>query len=234
MSTKDSGQVDSSKEGQSQLASHQKRNIVRTVAIVIVFISSLLAVFVYRVNLPIVLSDDELKKRGVFLFEKVRSFKEFSLLDFRGEAFTSDELKGKWSLVFFGFTYCPDVCPTTMALLNRFYSQQLEGDFGEDLQIVMVSVDPARDTPEKLFSYVSFFNPNFVGVTGEFLELHRFATQLNIPFTKVPGGGDDYQVEHSGNIVIINPQGHYVGFFRAPHELSKLDLAYKSIRSSRR
>lgn len=234
MSTENRDKIDSVEPDRSQLASNQKRNIGRTVIVALVFISSLLAIFVYRLNQPVVLSDDELKKRGVFLFEKVRSFKDFSLVDFHKKAFTADNLKGKWSLVFFGFTYCPDVCPTTMALLNRFYAQQLEGEFGADLQIVMVSVDPGRDTPEKLLSYVSFFNKDFVGVTGEFLELHRFATQLNIPFTKVPGGGDNYQVEHSGNIVIINPQGHYVGFFRAPHELPKLDLAYKSIRASRR
>lgn len=234
MSTEDSKNTGSSERAKPQLASSQKRNIVRTVIVAIVFISSLLAIFVYRLNLPVVLSDDELKKRGVFLFDKVRSFKDFSLLDANNKAFTANNLKGKWSLVFFGFTYCPDICPTTMALLNRFYAKQLDGDFGSDLQIVMVSVDPGRDTPEKLLSYVSFFNPDFVGVTGEFLELHRFATQLNIPFTKVPGGGDNYQIEHSGNIVIINPQGHYVGFFRAPHELSKLDLAYQSIRVSRR
>ncbi len=225
--------VDPAQPALQHLASDQKRNIIRTVIVVVVFITSILSLFVYRLNLPVVLSDEELKKRGVFLFEKVRSFKDFSLLDHNNVQFTTENLKGKWSMVFFGFTYCPDICPTTMALLNRFYTKQLEGDFGSDLQVVMVSVDPARDTPEKLLDYVSFFNREFIGVTGEFLELHRFATQLNIPFKKVPGGGENYQVEHSGNIAILNPQGHYVGFFRAPHEVSKLDLAYTSIRSSR-
>ena len=97
----------------------------------------------------------------------------------------------------------------------------------------MASVDPARDTPEKLFDYMQFFNPDFIGVTGEFLDLHRFATELNSPFSKVPGGGEDYQVQHGANIAIINPNGHYVGFFRSPLELSKMNLTYKSLRLSR-
>jgi protein SCO1 len=97
----------------------------------------------------------------------------------------------------------------------------------------MVSVDPGRDTPEKLHEYVRYFNPEFRGVTGEFLTVHQLATSLNIPFAKVPGGGENYQVEHSGNIALINPNGHYVGFFKSPHELDKLLRNYQSIRISR-
>ena len=215
------------------LQSGQKRGIYLTVAAVTALIAMLVGLFIAGLNKPRILSDSELKNNGVFLFENPRSFKAFSLTDYNKEAFTPEKLLGKWSLVFFGFTYCPDICPTTMALLNRFYGEQQFGDFGDDLQIVMVSVDPARDTPEKLYDYVRFFNKDFVGVTGEFLDLHRFATQLNIPFNKAPGGGENYTVEHSGNVAIINPRGHYVGFFRSPLELPKLTASYQSIRAER-
>jgi protein SCO1/2 len=208
----------------------QKRGIYITIAIIVSFIAIIIGMFIHGISRPVVLTNSELKNNGAYLFDNPRSFKEFSLTDYNNQAFTSQNLKGKWSLIFFGFTYCPDICPTTMALLNQFYAQQQEGDFGDDLQIVMATVDPARDTPEKLLSYVQFFNQDFIGVTGEFLDLHRFATGLSIPFSKIPGGGENYQVQHSGNVAIINPNGHYIGFFRAPLELSKLNLTYKSIR----
>lgn len=218
---------------QSSLNNEQKKKVYRSVFFMLCFIMLVVGLFVNKLTSPVVLTDAELKTKGVFLFENPRSFKDFSLTDYNKNDFTAANLHGKWSLIFFGFTYCPDVCPTTMALLNRFYSKQQEGEFADDLQVVMVSVDPARDTPDKLLSYVKYFNNDFIGVTGEFLDLHRFATQLNIPFAKVPGGGEEYQVQHSGSVAIINPQGHYVGFFRSPLDFSNLNLGYESIRRSR-
>lgn len=218
---------------QPVLDSQQKRGIYLTVAVALLFIAGILGMFVHGLNQPQVLSDSELKEKGTFLFDKPRAFDDFKLVDYHNEAFTSEDLQGKWSLIFFGFTYCPDICPTTMALMNQFYRHQQQGEYADKLQIIMVSVDPGRDTPEKLYEYVRFFNPDFIGVTGEFLDLHRFATQLNIPFNKAPGGGENYLVEHSGNVAIINPKGHYVGFFRAPLELGKLNLGYESIRATR-
>lgn len=219
--------------GPDNVQAEQKRGVHLTVITVLVLIGLLVVMFIYGVSKPRILTDNELRNNGVFLFENPRSFKDFSLLDYNKRAFKPERLVGKWSLIFFGFTYCPDICPTTMALLNQFYQQQLEEGAGDDLQVIMVSVDPARDTPEKLHDYLRFFNEDFVGLTGDFLDLHRFATQLNIPFSKVPGGGEDYSVEHSGNVVIINPRGHYVGFFRSPLELSKLNQSFSSIKAIR-
>jgi protein SCO1/2 len=212
--------------------SKQTRGIILTVLGVLVFIALVLTLFIAGLNKPKILSQADLRNNGAFQFDKPRSFKPFNLIDDNGEPFVPENLQGKWSMVFFGFTYCPDICPTTMALLNRFYDQQLAGRYGDDLQVIMVSVDPARDTPEKLHEYVQYFNPAFIGVTGEFLPLHSFALQLNIPFSKVPGGGDNYTVEHSGNVVLINDRGHYVAFFKAPLDLAKLNLAYQSIRAA--
>jgi protein SCO1/2 len=211
----------------------QKRGIYWTVCIALLFIAVILGFFIHGLSRPQILSDAELKAKGTFLFDNPRSFKSFSLIDYNNEPFSPEDLQGKWSLVFFGFTFCPDVCPTTLALLNRFYQEQQQAGMTENLQIILVSVDPGRDTPEKLYDYVRYFNPEFRGVTGEFLDLHRFATQLNIPFSKVPGGGENYTVEHGGNIAIINPNGHYIGFFRAPLELGKLNIGYESIRATR-
>ena len=94
----------------------------------------------------------------------------------------------------------------------------------------MVSVDPARDTVSVLAEYVPYFNPDFIGVTGDFLDVHRFATALNTPFRKVAGQGENYQVDHSANVVLINPRGDYHGFFKAPLDLAKMKTTYRSAR----
>jgi len=170
-----------------------------------------------------------MKINGLYLLDTPRNFGEIKLIDHHGQAFTRERLQGKWSLVFFGFTYCPDICPTTMSFLNEFVSQ-LEGTEADDTEVVMVSVDPARDTVEQLAGYVPYFNPDFIGVTGEFLDVHRFATALNTPFRKVPGQDENYQVDHSANVVLINPKGDYHGFFKAPLDLAKMKVTYRSAR----
>ena len=116
-----------------------------------------------------------------------------------------------------------------MAFLDRFVGE-LEGTEAEDTKVVMISVDPARDTVEQLARYVPYFNPDFSGVTGEFLDLFRLASALNTPFRKVPGQGEDYQVDHSANVVLINPRGHYHGFFKAPLDLAKMKVTYRAAR----
>jgi len=213
-----------------QRAATRSRNIKLTVAAVLVFIAVVVAGFVHRISLPRVMTVDEMKVNGLYIFEKPRNFGEINLVDHRGQTFTRSRFEGKWTLVFFGFTYCPDICPTTMAFLDRLVGE-LEGTEVEDTEVVLVSVDPARDTVEQLAEYVPYFNPSFTGVTGEFLDIHRFATALNTPFRKVPGQGDNYQVDHSANVVLINPRGDYHGFFKAPLDLAKMKVTYRSART---
>jgi protein SCO1/2 len=205
------------------------RGIRRTVMVILAVALILVGGFFYASTRALMMSKEELKSQGAYLYENPRSLPNFSLLNDRGETLTPASFPGKWHLVFFGFTYCPDVCPTTLAQLKAFY-QELEPEVQANTQVWLASVDPARDTPEQLHSYLDFFHPAFRGITGDFLEVHRFATSLNIPFAKVPGGGSNYQVEHSANVALINNKGHSVGFFKAPLEISKLKRAYLSIR----
>lgn len=208
----------------------QSRNIRITVGALLIFITIVVAGFVHRISLPRVMTASEMKINGLYVHETPRNIGEFTLIDHKSDKFDPARFKGKWSLVFFGFTHCPDICPTTMTFLNEFLAQ-LEGTEVANTQVVMVSVDPARDTVEQLASYVPYFNPDFIGVTGEFLEVHRFATALNTPFRKVPGQGEDYQVDHSSNVVLINPRGHYHGFFKAPLDKAKMKVTYRSARA---
>jgi len=207
----------------------QRSNIRLTVLILLGVMVLFVGGFVLRVTLPQEMSTTELKANGLYLHETPRSLGLFQLVNQKGEAFVPGSLQGRWSLLFFGFTYCPDVCPTTMAFLDNFVAG-LDEDERLDTQVVMVSVDPARDTVEQLAEYVPFFNPTFIGVTGEFLDIHRFATALNTPFRKVAGSGDDYQVDHSANVVLINPRGDYHGFFKAPLDREKMMKTYRAAR----
>ena len=206
------------------------RNIRLTVAGLLAFIGLVVGGFVYRMSLPPVMSAAEMKLNGLYLLETPRALGAFELVDHRGETFGPDRLKGHWSLLFFGFTYCPDICPTTLALLNEFVASLDSAEF-RDTQVVMVTVDPARDTVEQLARYVPFFNADFTGVTGAFLDIHRFATALNTPFRKVPGAGNDYQVDHGANVVLINPRGDYHGFFKPPLDRDKMLATYRVARS---
>jgi protein SCO1/2 len=213
----------------SERSPTQTRNIRLTVVAVLVFIIVIVGGFVYRIQQPRVMSITEMKVNGLYLLDTPRNFGELNLVDHHGKPFTRDRFEGRWSLVFFGFTYCPDVCPATMSFLNQFVAQ-LQGTEAEDTQVVMVSVDPARDTVEQLATYVPYFNPEFIGVTGEFLDLHRFATALNTPFRKVPGQDENYLVDHSANVVLINPRGDYHGFFKTPLDQAKMKVTYRSAR----
>jgi protein SCO1/2 len=206
------------------------RNIKLTVLGLLIFIGIVVAGFVYRVSQPRVMTDNELRLNGAYMFETPRALPPFELIDHHGEVFDKERLLGQWTLIFFGFTHCPDICPTTMSLLSRFM-EELDGlPEQADTRVVMVTVDPARDDVAQLSKYVPYFNPDFIGVTGAFMDIHRFATALNTPFRKVPGQGENYQVDHSANLVLINPRGDYQGFFKAPLDLAKLKVTYRSVR----
>jgi protein SCO1/2 len=212
-----------------QVRARQSRGIKLTVLALALFMVAVVAGFVYRIQQPRVMTSTEMKINGLYLLDTPRRIGEIQLIDHRGDPFTRERLEGQWTLVFFGYTYCPDVCPTTMSFLNEFMAQ-LEGTEAEDTEVVMVTVDPARDTVEQLAGYVPYFNTDFTGVAGEFLDIHRFATGLNTPFRKVPGQDENYQVDHSANVVLINPRGDYHGFFKAPLDLAKMKVTYRSAR----
>jgi protein SCO1 len=163
-------------------------------------------------------TDDQLREWGYYSFDAPRRLQHFSLLNQYGQPVDERSLTGEWSLLFFGFTFCPDVCPTTLSVLNEAVQAM-----PVQPRVILVSVDPERDTPEKLANYVSSFNRNFEGYTGSFDDTVGLATQLNIAFGKVPGPETGtYLVDHSASIVVINPQGEYAGFIKAPHQARKI------------
>jgi protein SCO1/2 len=143
---------------------------------------------------------------------------EFALLDHTGKPIGREVFAGQWDLVFFGFTQCPDICPLTLQVLADA-RRQLESAGTDPLpRIVLVSVDPERDTPEKLGPYVTYFGTDNLGITGELDEIRKLTAAFGIWFEKSAGHGDSYSVDHSAAVLVVDPDGNYRAVFGAPHE----------------
>ena len=141
----------------------------------------------------------------------------FSLLDQNGNTFSRDDFGGEWNLVFFGFTHCPDVCPLTLQVLANARQQMRAA--GQDVlpRIVLVSVDPERDSPDVIGQYVAHFADGSIGVTGDLAELRKLTDGLGIYFEKSDIDGDNYSVDHSAVVILVDPDVKYRALFGAPH-----------------
>jgi protein SCO1/2 len=145
------------------------------------------------------------------VYPKAKLLPNFNLIDHNAKSFTHQQLKGKWSVVFFGFTYCPDVCPTTMAALSQI-ANKLPPEIMKQLQFVFVSVDPERDTPERLAQYIPFYHADFIALTGDDKQLQEFSLSLGAVYMKVPTD-ESYTMSHSSRLFIIDPKGQRYGIF---------------------
>lgn len=163
-----------------------------------------------------------------------RALEDFELLDHRGASFGKADFSGHWSVLFFGFTHCPDVCPTTLYDLARLRRQLTDLPAGQLPAVYMVSVDVERDTPEVMARYVAAFNESFTGLTGEATELARLAGPLGVAYDTVPGEGDDYEVLHSAALFLLDEQGKFVAVASAPHDVDALARDYRVLVSRER
>ena len=209
-----------------------KRNVAYTVTACVAFMVLLVGLLVHRVLSPTILTNEQLRENGLFVYDEPRPIKDFMLIDQDGKAFTRDRLLGKWTLLYFGYTYCPDICPVTLATISQFSKLLEDTGYAGDTQVAMITVDPQRDTPEKLKQYMTYFNKDYIGATGEYLEIFNLARQLNIAFSYQPADNGEYLVSHSGEIVLVNPNGDFHGFFKVPHEPEKMLFNYTSVRES--
>jgi len=158
-----------------------------------------------------------------------RPLPEFALIDQAGAPFDASRFQGRWTLVFFGFTRCPDVCPTTLAMLAQVEKLVAASPAAIAPQVVLVSVDPERDTPEALAKYVKFFSPTFTGVTGSVTAIDAFTRALGIPVARSPLPNGDYTVDHSAAILLFDPQGAMHALFSAPHTAATIAADYRRI-----
>jgi protein SCO1/2 len=158
---------------------------------------------------------------GIVLLPQSRTLPALSLTNQDGQAVALDQLKGQWNLLFFGYTFCPDICPATLAQLRQLQGQ-LPPETLSKLRVVLVTVDPNRDTPEQLKKYLNYFDAGFIGWTGEQATIQKLANAVSIPFIPADTSKENYTVDHSGNLVLIGPDGTQRGFIRAPINTTKL------------
>ncbi len=152
------------------------------------------------------------------LLDKAKPLRNFELIDHNNKPFNLNSLKGNWSFLFFGYTHCPDVCPLAMQVMRKVWqAAELKTAVATNMQMIFISVDPNRDTPALLKSYAQYYNPAFIGVTGKANEIDNITKQIGILYSldKADKNGD-YNVGHSGQIILIDPQGNMRAVFSPP------------------
>lgn len=171
----------------------------------------------------------QLKKHDAFKFPQALPVSDVAFINEEGQTVSKEQNLGKWSFLFFGYTFCPDICPTTLSVMQQMWVQ-LTPEVQETTQVAFVSVDIERDTPEQLKTYMDYFEPSFTAFTGNQDSLHSFTAQLNAVYAKVDrvneAGEVDpelgYLMDHSANIAILDPSGNYYGFIKPPFTPKKM------------
>jgi len=173
-----------------------------------------------------------LPDRVMTLFPDPKPLTAFALTDHENRVFDLSRMKGKWSFLFFGFTHCPDICPTTLAVLARAHESIVKNTVGaEDIQFVFISVDPNRDTASKLRQYVDYFDTSFLGVTGDNAQIGNLAGQLGAAYqVAITPGMENYPVYHSTAVFLLDPRARYHAVFTPPHDADAISKRFKVVR----
>lgn len=164
-----------------------------------------------------------------------RPLLSFSLVDQDNQTFGPAQLKGQWSFLFFGFTNCPDVCPTTLKVMQSVW-KTLPTKMGKPghPKLYFVSVDPDRDKPEILKQYVQYFNPEFNGITGKLDELDKLTNQIGILYgydEKEDDNDQEYIVNHSAQLILVDPKGRMRAVISPPHIAKTIAANFQTIRT---
>ncbi len=173
-----------------------------------------------------------LPDRVMTLFPDPKPLTAFALTDHQNRVFDLSRLKGKWSFLFFGFTHCPDICPTTLAILARARDNIAKSTAGaEDVQFVFISVDPNRDTAGKLSQYVTYFHTTFLGMTGNDAQIGNLAGQLGAAYqVAFTPGMENYPVYHTATVFLVDPRARYHAMFTPPLDAETISRRFKVLR----
>jgi protein SCO1/2 len=167
---------------------------------------------------------EPVKLEQAMLLPELRPLKPFSLTTHKGASFDNQSLLGQWTFMSFGYTHCPDICPTTMALFSEMHNSIQTQQSEQPYQVTFVSVDPERDTLDRLSEYVTYFDPSFVGATGPEEALQALTKPLGILYKRVEtkDSAMGYVMDHSASIVLVDPQGQFHAYFSPPHDAEKM------------
>jgi protein SCO1/2 len=166
------------------------------------------------------------------LFPAPKPLAAFAFKDHEDRVFDLSRLRGKWSFLFFGYTHCPDICPTTLATLARAHENIAKSAAGaKDVQFVFISVDPNRDTAGKLRQYVTYFDTAFLGVTGDDAQLGNLAAQLGAAYQlAITPGMENYPVYHTAAVFLVDPRARYHAVFAPPLDAEGISRRFEVLR----
>ncbi len=162
-------------------------------------------------------------------FPVARALQPFQLIDHNGQRFDNQALQGYWTFLFFGYTRCPDVCPTTLSVLNSVAHRLV--DTNSRVRFAFVTVDPQRDTPEQLARFVTYFNADFIGITGEESAIEKLTRQLGVLSMQVSNAAnpDSYLVDHTASVFLIDPDSRYHAVFSPPLDAAAISTDFHNI-----
>ena len=211
-----------------------KKSIKINIGVILVFIITVLALFINNITTPRSLSKQELLVNGLFLFQEPKEISDFSFMSSNNKTFTKKNLEDKWTVMYFGFSKCPNECPVAMHELSKLKKLLAEKDYKlDDKQWVLITIDPERDSPKIIDEYAKGFDLDFIGLSGSRPMLLSLATQLAVnnkmPPMESKDNNHEHLNDHANNIILLNPQGQFVGFFRPPFDISRLSLTYQSV-----
>jgi len=196
------------------------------IIVLVAFLSAAIMTSLFLFHLRQPATTPALSGEEGMLFPLSREIKPFELVSTDHKKFTQQQFLNHWTLLFFGFTHCSTVCPNTLNVLNSAYSQ-LHATY-PDLQVILVSLDPERDNPNTLASYVHSFNPAFIGVSGKMQAVRKLQSQLGIfSAREATSPTDNYQIQHTPSILLIDPKGKWAGLFNPGLPAKTLTQAIK-------
>ena len=179
-------------------------------------------------------NDKALQNRVLVQLPEPKSLVAFALDGRAGQQVNLPLLRGKWTFLFFGYTHCPDVCPTTLAEIAQVRQLLLKANVANDAQFVFITVDPKRDTAKRLSDYAAFFDPHFLAARGTDEQIRNLAQQVGAAYYKESAtqDGKNYSMGHSSAIFLIDPEARLAGLFTAPHTPNAISIAFQEIHRS--
>ena len=185
---------------------------------------------IWRISQPRILSGEEMKVNGYFGYGSFEELRDFNLIDHNGDVFTKENLKEQsLNFLYFGYSSCPTECPVMMSVMKQVF-EKIETN---DISYYLISFDPEIDTLERLRNYVTAFNPDFVGVSGDVPEVVKLGYQLGVEkLAPVENHMNQRIISHTNHLIVVNSEAEVIGIFKAPFESSAMSLVIKSLLAS--
>ena len=185
---------------------------------------------IWRISQPRILSADEMKVNGYFGYGSFEELRDFNLVDHNGDVFTKENFKEQsLNFLYFGYSSCPTECPVMMSVMKQVF-EKIETN---DISYYLISFDPEIDTLERLRNYVTAFNPDFVGVSGDVPEVVKLGYQLGVEkLAPVENHMNQRIISHTNHLIVVNSEAEVIGIFKAPFESTAMSLVIKSLLAS--